>query len=115
SGRQGALAQIALAIPFRKSMRWGSGEVPFGRPIQWVVALLGEQLVDLEIAGIKSHRASRGHRFLASQAVQIPTASSYLEVLRQAHVLVDPEERARVMQERLEAAAKAASGTLIED
>jgi len=115
SGRQGALAQIALAIPFRKSMRWGTGEVPFGRPIQWVVALLGEQLIELEIAGIKSHRASRGHRFLAAQVVQIPEATAYLDVLRQAHVLADPEERARVMRERLDAAARAAGGALIED
>src|SRR5260221_10584391 len=45
SGPQGALAQIALAVPFRKSMRWGAGEVAFGRPIQWVVALLGDHLV----------------------------------------------------------------------
>ncbi len=115
AGREGALAQIALAIPFRKSMRWGAGEVAFGRPIQWIVALLGEQLVELEIAGIASHRASRGHRFLGSQAVQIPRASAYLDVLREAHVLADPEERARVMRGSLDAAAKAAGGALIED
>ncbi len=114
-GAQGALAQIALAIPFRKSMRWGAGDVAFGRPIQWVVALLGDQLVELELAGIKSHRASRGHRFLANHPVQIPDAAGYLEALRAAHVLADSEARAGVMRERLEAAARAAGGKLIED
>ena len=110
-----ALVQITLAIPFRKSMRWGAGETAFGRPIQWLVALLGEAVIELEIAGIKSHRASRGHRFLAGHAVQIPSATAYLDVLRAAHVLADPAERARIMRERLDAAAKAAGGHLIED
>src|SRR5580692_37214 len=45
-----ALGQIVLAIPFRKSMRWGAGEIAFGRPIQWLVALFGDHLIDLEIA-----------------------------------------------------------------
>jgi glycyl-tRNA synthetase beta chain len=110
-----ALAQIITAIPFRKSMRWGAGDMAFGRPIQWLVALLGASVIELEIAGIKSHRASRGHRFLANQAVQIPEAKGYLDALRAAHVIADPEERARLMRERLEAAAKSAGGKLIDD
>ena len=110
-----ALVQIATSIPFRKSMRWGAGELAFGRPIQWVVALLGDHLIELELAGIKSHRASRGHRFLHPGPVQIPAAAAYLDVLRAAHVLADPEERARVMRERLDAAARSAGGVLIED
>lgn len=110
-----ALGQIVLAIPFRKSMRWGTGELAFGRPIQWLVALLGDHLIELEIAGIKSHRASRGHRFLANHAVQIPHAAGYLDALRAAHVLADPEERAKIMRERLAEAARAAGGALIED
>jgi glycyl-tRNA synthetase beta chain len=110
-----ALVQIATAIPFRKSMRWGAGEVAFGRPIQWVVALLGDHLIEVELAGLASHRASRGHRFLHPAPVQIPSAAAYLDVLRAAHVLADPEERARVMRERLDAAARSAGGALIED
>ena len=109
------LAELAAAIPFRKSMRWGSGDFAFGRPIQWIVALLGDHLIELEIAGIKSHRASRGHRFLHPAPVQIPSAAAYLDVLRAANVLADPAERARVMRERLEAAATSAGGVLIED
>jgi glycyl-tRNA synthetase beta chain len=110
-----ALTQIILAIPFRKSMRWGAGDIAFGRPIQWLVALLGDHLVELSIAGIASHRASRGHRFLANHPVQIPDAGSYLDALREAHVLADPEERAEVMRKRLSDAAQAAGGALIQD
>jgi len=110
-----ALAQIALAIPFRKSMRWGAGETAFGRPIQWIVALLGDHVIELSIAGIKSHRASRGHRFLSRGDVQIPAAGAYLDVLRRARVLAAPDERERVMRERLLDGAHAAGGRLIED
>ena len=115
-----ALVAVALAVPFRKSMRWGEGDVTFGRPIQWVVALLGEEVVPLTLAGAASGRDSRGHRFLGavegrSAKVSIATASAYVDALRAAHVMVEPGERAARMKERLLEAAKVAGGTLIED
>jgi glycyl-tRNA synthetase beta chain len=79
------------------------------------VALFGSDVVHVEVAGIKSDRTSRGHRFLAPETISFPTADAYVDMLRAAHVLVDPAERARVMHERLLEAAKAANGTLIED
>ncbi|HMY15727.1 MAG TPA: glycine--tRNA ligase subunit beta, partial [Polyangium sp.] len=51
-----ALASIITAIPFRKSMRWGTGEFAFGRPMHWIVALFGEDIVPVEVAGITSGR-----------------------------------------------------------
>jgi len=110
-----ALAQLITAIPFRKSMRWGQGEMSFGRPIQWLVALLGEEPVHLELAGIKSGRLSRGHRFLAPGNIEIRSADAYVDALRKAHVFVDLDERAQEMRDRLKAAAKEAGGHLIED
>ncbi len=110
-----ALASIITAIPFRKSMRWGTGEFAFGRPMHWIVALFGEDIVPVEVAGITSGRTSRGHRFLAPETISLARADAYVDTLRAAHVLVDPSERARVMHERLLEAAKAAGGSLIED
>jgi glycyl-tRNA synthetase beta chain len=115
-----AIAAILSAIPFRKSMRWGAGDFAFGRPIQWLVALLDGEVLPLSIAGTTSGRDSRGHRFLGavngrSRHVPIASADEYVGALREAHVIVDPEERARIMKERLLAAAKEAGGTLIED
>jgi glycyl-tRNA synthetase beta chain len=110
-----ALVQIATAIPFRKSMRWGDLEFAFGRPIQWVVALLDGAVVELTLAGLRSDRISRGHRFLGGPPFAVKDASSYLDALRAAHVVADPAERARIMRERLLAAAKEAGGSLIED
>ena len=105
-----ALVAVCEKIPFKKSMRWGSADVTFGRPVQWIVALFGEETVDLTFAGVRSGRESRGHRFLSKGDVTITSAQTYTEQLRAAHVVVDREERARVMMEKVAAAAKAAGG-----
>jgi glycyl-tRNA synthetase beta chain len=105
------LEEIIPKIPFRKSMRWGAGDATFGRPIQWLVALLGEETIPVRFAGISSGRASRGHRFLAPQPFDVRSALTYVDQLRAAHVLVDRKERERVMMARVAAAAKSAGGT----
>lgn len=111
-----ALAAIVTSIPFRKSMRWGSGDFAFGRPVHWIVALLGERVIDLSIAGVRSGRETRGHRFLGPPGpIAVASPAAYVATLREAHVLVDPAERERVMMDRLAVAAREAGGTLIED
>jgi glycyl-tRNA synthetase beta chain len=110
-----ALAEICAAIPFRKSMRWGAGDATFGRPVQWMVALFGKDTIDVNFAGIRSGRASRGHRFLAPGNFDIESATTYVEQLRKAHVLVDRQERELTMMERVDAAAKAAHGAFVVD
>jgi glycyl-tRNA synthetase beta chain len=106
-----ALAKVCAAVPFKKSMRWGDLEVAFGRPVQWIVALLGEEVVPLSFAGVKSGRSSRGHRFLAPGAFELRSPAKYVEQLRERHVLVDRAERAETMMARVEMAARAAGGT----
>ncbi|HYQ03733.1 MAG TPA: glycine--tRNA ligase subunit beta [Polyangiaceae bacterium] len=109
------LAEVCGKIPFRKSMRWSDGDTPFGRPVRWLIALLGDAELSVEFAGVRSGRVSYGHRFLAPGAISIANAASYVASLRAAHVLVDPAERKQVMVERLSAAAKSIDGSLIED
>jgi glycyl-tRNA synthetase beta chain len=104
------LAKTCAAIPFRKSMRWADLDVKFGRPVQWLVALLGGEVVPLAFAGVRSGRRSRGHRFLAPDAFEVAHPDGYVGDLRARHVLVDREERVRVMLERVGAAAQAAGG-----
>lgn len=110
-----ALAEVCAKIPFRKSMRWSDGEVPFGRPVRWIVALLGADEVAVEFAGVRSGRATAGHRFLAPGPHQVARARDYVATLREAHVLVEIAERRSAMVERLREAAAAAGGVLIED
>jgi glycyl-tRNA synthetase beta chain len=106
-----ALAEVAGAIPFRKSMRWGEGDATFGRPVQWLVALYGGDVVDLTFAGVRSGRVTRGHRFLAPLSFDLARAEAYVEAMRGKHVWVDRAERARVMMERVAEAARAVGGT----
>ena len=105
-----ALADVSSKIPFRKSMRWGAGDVAFGRPVQWLVALFGEDTLSVEFGGQKSGRKTRGHRFLAPDAFDLASADEYVSTLRQKHVLVDRKEREETMLARVAEAAKAAGG-----
>ncbi len=109
------LGAVIPKIPFRKSMRWGEGEVAFGRPVHWICCLHGGEVVPVEFAGVRAGNLTRGHRFLAPAEVALDDAASYLDRLRALRVLADPAERERVMLERLDAAAKAAGGVMIPD
>jgi glycyl-tRNA synthetase beta chain len=111
----GALAEICTKIPFKKSMRWSDGDTAFGRPVRWLVALFGGEVLRFQFAGLTSGRTTVGHRFLGPAPIELAAASDYQAALRRAHVLVDPAERRRVLIERLVAAAKDAGGALIED
>ncbi|AKU99288.1 Glycyl-tRNA synthetase beta chain [Labilithrix luteola] len=106
-----ALTELCTEIPFRKSMRWGAGDATFGRPVQWLVALFGDQVIDTSFAGVRSGRTSKGHRFLSTGAVEIPSADAYVAKMRDSHVIVDRNEREKTMMDRIVAAAKAAGGT----
>jgi glycyl-tRNA synthetase beta chain len=97
-----ALASVCSNIPFQKSMRWGALETAFGRPVQWLVALFGADVVPLSFAGVHSGRTSRGHRFLAPGLFEIANPDAYEAQLREKHVLVDRDERVRTMVARLE-------------
>jgi len=109
------LADLMARVPFPKSMRWGAGEVAFGRPIHWVVALHGEEVVATEFAGVRAGRATRGHRFLAPAGFELPSPEPYQELLRRAHVVVDPGERRDAMHAALRDAAQSMGGELVED
>lgn len=81
------------ALPIPKPMRWSDLDYLFVRPAHWLVILLGDEVIDGEVLGLKSDRMSRGHRFHHPQPVWIGNPESYIDALRAAHVLVDPEER----------------------
>ncbi|HEX4416817.1 MAG TPA: glycine--tRNA ligase subunit beta [Kofleriaceae bacterium] len=94
------LADVARSITWQKSQRWGWSETTFVRPVQWLVALFGGEIVPLTWAGLTAGRESRGHRFLHNQPVEISSAAAYVDALAKVHVIVDPEaRRARVRDE----------------
>ncbi|MBX3561539.1 MAG: glycine--tRNA ligase subunit beta [Sphingomonas sp.] len=105
-----AIPAIVRAFPWPKSMRWGEASLSteslrWVRPLQGIVALFGDDVVDFEIAGIRSGAATLGHRFHHPGPITIGGAHDYVEKLRACHVIVDQEERKELIRQ---GAAKAA-------
>jgi glycyl-tRNA synthetase beta chain len=88
-----ALPKLITGLPFPKRMRWESSRFTFSRPIRWLVALLGDEIVPFELADLRSGATSRGHRILAPEPFELAGAPVYVDALRQRHVMVDRAER----------------------
>ncbi|RAV21748.1 glycine--tRNA ligase subunit beta [Paenibacillus contaminans] len=99
------LAQVVTSLSFPKNMRWGSQELRFVRPLRWLVALFGSDVVPMEIAGVAAGRTSRGHRFLG-QEVDIPAPGDYERLLKEQYVYVDIEEREGLIRSQIERLAQ---------
>ena len=115
-----AIPAIIRAFPWPKSQRWGAGSASteslrWVRPLQGIVAILGDDVVPCEIEGIISGATTMGHRFHHSGPVNIGNAGDYAEKLRAAHVLVHFSERCALIRDGAKAAAAAAGLTLVED
>lgn len=111
----GAVAAIVADFPWPKSMRWGSGSLRWVRPLHGVVAILGEEVVPIEFGGIVSGAMTVGHRFHHPGAITIGGAHDYAEKLRACHVIVDQDERERLIRLNAQAAASDAGLNLLED
>jgi glycyl-tRNA synthetase beta chain len=109
------IRRIVAEFPWPKSMRWGAGSLRWVRPLHGIVAILGEEIVPVEIDGILSGATTVGHRFHHPGPITIGGACDYIEKLRACHVIVDQEERERLIREGAEAAARAAGLTLLPD
>ncbi len=115
-----AISHVIHAFPWPKSMRWGAASqstesLRWVRPLQGIVALLGDKLVPVEIAGIKSGAQTVGHRFHHPGVITIGSANDYAEKLRACHVIVDGAERRAIIAVGATMAARKAGLTLVED
>jgi glycyl-tRNA synthetase beta chain len=108
----GDLPKEVLAIYWAKNMYWRTGKPErFVRPLRWLVALLDEAVVPLEIAGIAAGRVSRGHRILhREKPVEIASAGGYVEALRPAKVIVEVGERRQLIRNALDKATRTVPG-----
>lgn len=103
------LTAMIAGMNFPKNMRWADLDIRFVRPIKWIVALFGKDMVDFTFAGVTSGRVSRGHRFLGG-AVEIEEPASYVQALKSAFVLVDQDVRRAMIREQIETLAKEKGG-----
>ncbi|MBV4538810.1 MULTISPECIES: glycine--tRNA ligase subunit beta [Pseudomonas] len=100
-------------LPIPKRMRWAASREEFVRPTQWLVMLLGDQVVDCTILKQQAGRESRGHRFHHPENVVITTPANYVEDLRKAYVLADFAERRELIAKRTAELAMQQEGTAI--
>jgi glycyl-tRNA synthetase beta chain len=114
------IERIVRGFPWPKSMRWGAASTSTGslrwvRPLHGIVAILGEEIVPVEIDGIRSGATTLGHRFHHSGAITIGGPADSAEKLRACHVIVDQAERERIIRDGATKAAADAGLTLVED
>ena len=103
------------AIPVSKRMRWGRQRHEFLRPVQWLVALLGSNIIPVETLGLTSGRATRGHRFHHPEPIALAEANDYEESLRQAKVIASFTERRENIRSQVAALAAEAGGAVDTD
>ena len=104
------LSEMALSLPFPKSMRWGNGSLRFVRPIRWITSIFDSETLQMDMDGIKSGNATRGHRFLAPVAFQIKDAGSYEKNLQSNFVIVNQDKRRQTILEDLQRLASTVGG-----
>ncbi|MGD8531205.1 MAG: glycine--tRNA ligase subunit beta, partial [Syntrophobacterales bacterium] len=111
----GVLADLIGDIPFPKSMRWGDLKVTFARPIHWIVALLGKEVVPFTYGNVTSGNTSYGHRFMSPGPFEVTDINGYVEALRERFVTVDIAERRERIRQIVAACAKEKNGNIRED
>ncbi len=95
---------IIRGISWPKSQRWGTVKEYFSRPIRWLVALFGEEVIDFTFAGLVSGRETYGHRFLAPGPFTVSSADELVDVVRKAYVVPSEAEREALIRSGVNAA-----------
>jgi glycyl-tRNA synthetase len=110
-----ALPGLLASLRFDKSMRWNSSNIAFSRPIRWLLALYGEQLVPFAYAGLAAGKVTRGLRFSDGQELIVNNPAHYFNLMdSQGIILVGDTRRARI-QAQIEALAAQAGGQITPD
>lgn len=109
------LPDVILATPFPKKMRWADQSLEFARPIHSVLALFGEKIIPFDLANIKSGRFTDGHAFMHHGRIKILSPGRYIPLLRDAHVLVDTEERKKAVASEIARVAGDLGGRVLPD
>ncbi|WP_062046318.1 glycine--tRNA ligase subunit beta [Bacillus sp. JCM 19034] len=94
------LKDIIISLHFPKNMRWGSHSLKYARPIQWLIALYGTEVIPFSITNIQTGNVTYGHRFLG-QKVTITKPSEYKQALLKQYVMVDLNERKNEIRKQL--------------
>ncbi len=108
-------SDLIKRVPFPKSMRWQDRAETFARPIHWIVALFGGQVVDFEFRSVRSGDKSRGHRFMAPKPFVVKSYKQYLSELERRKVIVDIKKRKTRIKQGVQRIAKRLGGRVLPD
>lgn len=109
-----ALAGLVAGLKFEKTMRWNGTGVAFSRPIRWLLALFGDQVVPFEYAGLRSGCVTRGLRFVDPPQKQVLSVAEYQDYLTSQGILLDPVERRVRIREAVKAKMEEIGGVYVE-
>jgi glycyl-tRNA synthetase len=87
------LPELVASLKFAKSMRWNASGASFSRPVRWLVALLGDQVLPCEYAAVRSGRVTRGIRPFGGLDITISAADDYFGTMKASHIMLGVEER----------------------
>lgn len=110
-----AVSSLLTSFPWPKSMRWAEHKEHWVRPLHAIVCLFDGAVVPVTFAGVTSGATTYGHRFLAPAAIEVKDFADYREKMRKAFVLIDAEERKKVISEQAHLLAEQAGYKLLED
>ena len=106
------LQEILTNIPFPNHMRWADFDFRFLRPIHWLVALFGTEVVPVSITDIRSDRYTMGHRFLSNKKIEIPVADDYEKILEENFVIADQDKRREMIRQQITELAREEGGEI---
>ncbi|HPH97954.1 MAG TPA: glycine--tRNA ligase subunit beta [Anaerolineaceae bacterium] len=110
-----ALPGVIAGIKFDKTMRWNSSNVAFSRPLRWLLALFGEQLIPFSYAGYDSAAVTRGLRFKSPQELPVSSPAAYFAALEGQGIILDPVRRRQTIWTKVQALAAEVGGSVDED
>lgn len=112
----GMLAQLVGSLKFKKSMRWGSGEARFSRPVRWLLAIADGKVIPFRFGELESSNVTYGHRYLSSGALVVDAPGSYEGLLEREKVVADQDRRrAMILESTREACAGEGLVPIVDD
>jgi glycyl-tRNA synthetase beta chain len=109
------LEDIIANLHFPKNMRWGDYDLRFARPLRWIVCLLGEEVIPLEVGPVRADRITFGHRQLSQGPIVVSKPADYLPSLKDGYVLADMTERKELIRRQIVELAKEKNAVVTED
>lgn len=97
---QNIIPEAIKNVTFPKAMRWGGKNMRFARPIRWIVSLLNEEVLDIDLEGIKSSNVTKGHRFLGEKEFEVNSIEEYFEKLEKNFVVLDQHKRKEMIRQQ---------------